>query len=285
MSGDNSQMIADWNGRVGEGWRVHQERLDDMMAAYGEAVLRAAAARPGERVLDIGCGAGDTALALARAVQPGGAVVGVDVSSPLLERARERAAAAGLDLELRHADASVADLGPGAYDLLFSRFGVMFFADPVAAFTHLRAAARPGARLVFVCWRAAADNDWVVLPQRALRDVVPPLPPPDPEAPGPFSFGARERVERILGAAGFHAVSIAPFDAPLRFGRGDTPEAAVDDAVAQALDVGPVSRLLAGQPDDVRARGLAAVRAAFAAHAGPTGVIIRGAAWIVTAQV
>ncbi|PCC67002.1 SAM-dependent methyltransferase [Nannocystis exedens] len=239
MSGDNSQMIADWNGRVGEGWRVHQERLDDMMAAYGEAVLQAAAARPGERVLDVGCGAGATSLALARAVQPGGAVVGVDVSVPLLERARERAAAAGLDLEFRRADASVDDLGPGGYDLLCSRFGVMFFADPVAAFRHLRAAARPGGRLVFVCWRAAAENDWVVLPQRALQGIVPPQPPPEPSAPGPFSFGARERVQGILDAAGFRAVTIAPFDAPLRFGRGDTPEAAVDDAVAQALDVGP----------------------------------------------
>ncbi|WAS89841.1 class I SAM-dependent methyltransferase [Nannocystis punicea] len=284
MTADNTLMIEDWNGRVGESWRVHQERLDDMLAAYGEAVLGAAGARPGERVLDVGCGAGATSLALARAVQPGGAVVGVDVSTPLLERARERAAAAGLDVTFRCADAGADDLGPGGYDLLVSRFGVMFFADPVAAFVHVRAAARPGGRLAFVCWRAAVENEWVVLPQRALRDLVPAPPPPDPAAPGPFSFAARERVQSILDGAGFRDVAITPFDAPLRFGRGDTPEAALDDALAQAADIGPVSRLLAGQPDDVRARGLAAVRAAFAGRAGPDGVIVRGAAWIVTAR-
>ncbi|MBZ5711729.1 class I SAM-dependent methyltransferase [Nannocystis pusilla] len=283
MSGANQQQIEHWNGPGGASWRRHQERLDDMFAAFSEAALRAAAVRPGERVLDVGCGAGATTLALAGMVGPGGAVVGVDVSAPLLGRARERADAAGLAVELRLADAADAPLG-GPYDLLFSRFGVMFFADPVAAFTHLRAAAKPDGRLAFMCWRAAADNDWGALPHRALRDLLPPLPPTDPSAPGPFAFADRGRVLAILEAAGFRDVALAPFDAPLRFGRGDSREAALDDALAQAAEVGPLTRLLAGHDDDLRRRALAAVRAAFAERAGPDGVFLRAAAWIVTAR-
>ena len=283
MSADNTPMIEHWNGPAGDSWRRHQERLDVMLTAFSDAALRAAGARPGERALDVGCGAGATTLALARSVQPGGAVVGVDVSAPLLERAKERAAAEGLAVELRRGDAGSEPLGE-AYDLVFSRLGVMFFADPVAAFRHLRAACKPGGRLAFVCWRAAADNDWVALPVRAVRQLLPPAPPPDPTAPGAFSFGDRGRVLAILEAAGFHAAAVDPFDAPLQFGRGDTREAAIDDAVAQAAELGPVTRLLAGQDEDVRRRATAAVRAAFAAKAGPDGVVIAGAAWIVTAR-
>lgn len=280
----NALQIDDWNGATGARWVDNQERLDRILAPYGEAALEAAAARRGEAVLDIGCGAGGTTLALAASVQPGGRVVGVDISEPLIARARERAAAATLPIDFRLEDASRAALPVASFDLLFSRFGVMFFDDPAAAFAHMRGALKPGGRLAFVCWRTAAENDWVRLPMGAIRGIVTPPPPPDPEAPGPFSFGDRGRVERILADAGFVDVALAPFDHLVPFGRGTTRAAALDDAVEMAFQVGPLSRALADQPDTIRAQAADAVRAAFAERPGEESVLIDGAAWIVTAR-
>ncbi|WP_143749567.1 class I SAM-dependent methyltransferase, partial [Caballeronia arvi] len=176
------------------------------------------------------------------------------------------------------------ELPEGAFDILFSRFGVMFFDDPTAAFAHMRRALRPGGRVAFVCWRGAAENDWARLPMGAIKGILPPSAPPDPEAPGPFSFGDRGRVSRILTAAGFADIAIAPFDASVPFGEGGTRDAAIDDAVKMTLEVGPLSRALADQPDDIRARASAAVRAAFAGLPGERSVMIDGAAWIVMAR-
>lgn len=182
------------------------------------------------------------------------------------------------------ADASSAELPEGAFDILFSRFGVMFFDDPTGAFAHMRRALRPGGRVAFVCWRGAAENDWVRLPMGAIKGILPPSAPPDPEAPGPFSFGDRARVARILTAAGFTDVAIAPFDASVSFGEGETRDAAIDDAVKMTLEVGPLSRALADQSDDIRTRASAAVRAAFVGLPGERSVMIDGAAWIVMAR-
>jgi hypothetical protein len=148
----------------------------------------------------------------------------------------------------------------------------------------MRRALRPGGRVAFVCWRGAAENDWVRLPMSALKGIVQPTVPPDPEAPGPFSFDDRGRVARILAEAGFTDIAIAPFDASVPFGAGETRDAAIDDAVKMALEVGPLSRTLVDQPDDIRARASAAVRAAFAVRSGERSVMIDGAVWIVTAR-
>jgi hypothetical protein len=148
----------------------------------------------------------------------------------------------------------------------------------------MRRALRPGGRVAFVCWRGAAENDWVRLPMGAIKGILPPSAPPDPEAPGPFSFGDRGRVARILTAAGFTGIAIAPFDASVPVGEGGTRDAAIDDAVRMTLEVGPLSRALAGQPDDIRARASAAVRAAFASLPGEGSVMINGAAWVVMAR-
>ncbi|MGY4461945.1 hypothetical protein ACVWYI_005905 [Bradyrhizobium sp. LB13.1] len=145
-------------------------------------------------------------------------------------------------------------------------------------------ALRPGGRVAFVCWRGATENDWMRLPMGAIKGIVPPTAPPDPEAPGPFSFGDRGRVGRILTAAGFTNIAIAPFDASVPFGEGATRDAAIDDAVKMTLEVGPLSRALADQPDDIRARASAAVRAAFAGRPGERSVMIDSATWIVTAR-
>lgn len=283
MAEQNAYQVGDWNGQSGERWVANQARLDAMVAVFGQAAIEAAAPATGERVLDIGCGAGASSLALAARVGAGGHVLGVDISEPLIRRACALAPQDTAAL-FQLADASSAELPEGAFDILFSRFGVMFFDDPAAAFAHMRRALKPGGRVAFVCWRGAAENDWVRLPLGALKGIVPPSALPDPEAPGPFSFGDRARVARILTAAGFTDIAIAPFDASVPFGEGRTRDAAIDDAVKMTLEVGPLSRALADQPDDIRARASAAVRAAFAGLPGERSVMINGAAWIVMAR-
>ncbi|MBA8820925.1 SAM-dependent methyltransferase [Ochrobactrum sp. P6BS-III] len=283
MTGKIASQVADWKGQGGERWVAYQARLDAMMAAFGQAAIEAAAPVAGERVLDIGCGAGASSLDLANCVGAGGYVLGVDISEPLIERARTLAPQDAPTI-FQVADASSDVLPESAFDILFSRFGMMFFDDPAAAFTHMRGALRPGGRVTFVCWRSMAENDWVRLPLGAIKDIIPKMTPPGPKTPGPFSFGDQRRVARILAAAGFIDVSIAPFDAAIPFGKGETRDAALDDAVNMTLDVGPLARALADQPDDIRSRASAAVRAAFGGCAGERSVMINGATWIVTAR-
>ncbi|MDH2434831.1 class I SAM-dependent methyltransferase [Pokkaliibacter sp. MBI-7] len=283
MTEKDVYQITDWKGQSGERWVTYQARLDAMMAVFGQAAIEAAAPAAGEHILDVGCGAGASSLDLAGRVGAGGHVLGVDISEPLIERAR---ALAPQDTQalFQVADASSTELPEGAFDILFSRFGVMFFDDPTAAFTHMRRALKPGARVAFVCWRGMAENDWVRLPMGAIKGILPPMTPPNPEAPGPFSFGDQRRVARILTVAGFTDVAIVPFDASIPFGKGETRDAALDDAVKMTLEVGPLSRALADQPDDIRARASAAVRTVFAEYASERSLMIEGAAWIVTAR-
>lgn len=272
----------DWNGDSGRRWAANLTRLDLMLEDFGNASVRAAAAKPGERILDIGCGSGTSTFALAEQVGSTGHVLGIDISEQLVELARAAIPAAAA-VEFRLADAATATFSEQGFDLLFSRFGVMFFNDPVAAFANMRGALKPDGRIAFVCWRSAAENDWVTLPMAAIRNIVQPA-PTDPNAPGPFAFGNAGRLTDILATAGFTDIDITPFDTRIAYGRGDTREAAIDDALDMAMQVGPLSRALADQSDDVRARAAEAVRTAFAAQPGNTSVQIDGAAWIVTAR-
>ncbi|MFB6421051.1 MULTISPECIES: class I SAM-dependent methyltransferase [Bradyrhizobium] len=283
MAERNADQVIDWKGQSGERWVVHEARLDARLAVFGQAAIEAAAPAAGERVLDVGCGAGASSLALAARVGARGQVLGVDISEPLISRARARAPQ-DTQVLFRVADASNAELPEAAFDLLFSRFGVMFFDNPTGAFAHMRRALKPGGRLAFVCWRGTAENDWMRLPMGAIKGIVPPMALPDPEAPGPFSFGDPGRVGRILTGAGFTDIAIAPFDASVSFGEGATRDAAIDDAVKMTLEVGPLSRALADQPDDIRARASAAVRAAFAGRPGERSLMMNSATWIVTAR-
>ncbi|MEK1835922.1 MAG: methyltransferase domain-containing protein, partial [Pseudomonas sp.] len=172
MTEQNAYQVADWNGQSGEYWVANQARLDAMFAVFGQAAIEAAAPTTGERVLDVGCGAGASSLALAARVGAGGQVLGVDISEPLIGRARALAPQ-DTPAQFRVADASSAELPEGAFDILFSRFGVMFFDDPTGAFAHMRRALRPGGRVAFVCWRGVAENDWVRLPMGAIKGIVP----------------------------------------------------------------------------------------------------------------
>ncbi len=273
----NAAQIAYWNAATGDTWAELQERLDHQLKTLGEQGIRTLAPQAGERILDVGCGAGQTSLQLAEAVGPTGMVTGVDISQPLLAVARTRAVdQAGI--EFLEADAQTFDFEPASYDAIYSRFGVMFFADPTAAFANLRKALKPEGRLTFVCWRAPADNLFMALPMIAARTVLPETAStaPDPEAPGPFGFANPDRVRRILDGAGFRDVQITPYDEAI--GAGD-----LEQSLSTSLRVGPLGGILRDNPDH-QDQILAAVRAAMETYVTPDGMRVPAGVWIVTAR-
>jgi SAM-dependent methyltransferase len=260
-----------WNGLAAERWITGRERLDRSMASIAEAALAVAAPRPGERVLDVGCGCGTTSIMLAERV--GDSVLGVDISGPMLAEARRRAPS----LRFLEADAA-SHRFEAAFDLLFSRFGVMFFADPPAAFRNLRAALAPGGRMVFVCWRAFRDNPWAFTPLTIARDLLPPSEPFDPEAPGPFAFADRDRLERILAAAGFAEITISAHEDVMHIGADPA------DAADYSVMVGPLARAMTGLPEETRELIRARVTEAFAEYTTPHGVQVPARVWLVVAR-
>jgi SAM-dependent methyltransferase len=282
MSDANQEQKSYWNEQAGPVWVAHQERLDRQIGPHGERAMALLAPAPGEHVLDLGCGCGDSSLALARRVAPGGRVLGVDLSGPMLVRARERAAAAGLaNVSFRAADVQSASLEAGAFDGAFSRFGVMFFADPVAAFGNVRSALRPGGRLAFACWRPVTENPWVLVPMAAAAPLMALPPPPPPGTPGPFAFGDGARVRGILEAAGFADIAVDPAELPMTPGGGD-----LDEAADTFLEIGPLASALreadAGAALRDQIRG--AVRKAFESHLRGGRVELGSAIWLVRAR-
>lgn len=272
----NADQVAYWNGAAGRKWRDRQQLQDAVFAPVIEALMAAAAPAPGERVIDIGCGAGATTLA---AAAQSGHALGVDVSELLVERARERAAELKSPARFELADATVRDFSQEHADLMISRFGVMFFADPAKSFTNMRIALKPGSRLVFACWREPKTNPWMMVPLRAATQHAPAPPKLDPDDPGPFSFAAEERVRRILDQAGFSGVTMEPHDLPLDIaaGRG------IDVALESALEIGPTSRALADQPEDVRRAATQEIRGALEGHRVGESVTLGAGIWIVRA--
>ncbi|HUS68236.1 MAG TPA: class I SAM-dependent methyltransferase [Kofleriaceae bacterium] len=265
-----------WNGEAGQRWAEQSAKIDASLASIAEALLARAAPRTGERVLDVGCGCGATSLLLADRVAPGGSVEGVDISAPMLAVARERAAGRD-DVRFTEADAGTQVFGP-SFDLVFSRFGVMFFEDPVAAFANLRGALAPGGRLAFVCWRALKLNGWTFEPLQAARALLPPPTEGDPNAPGPFAFADGDRLRGILTAAGFADVRVTAHDDVMLLGA--TPEA----AAAHTLQIGPLARAAADLPRETRARIADLVVPVLARHAGPRGIAAPAALWLVDAR-
>ena len=276
----NADQIEYWNGAAGQTWARMQERMDQALAPVTAALLSLAAPEPGEDVLDIGCGSGETTLALAGAVGDEGSALGLDISEPLLERARARAEELLSEADFLAADASTFDAESG-FDLIVSRFGVMFFNDPVAAFTNLHARAAPGGRLCFACWQPAADNLWATLPMQVLADLLPPQPPADPLAPGPFAFADPERVQGILTAAGWHDVAFHAVPFTMVIGEGDDP---VASAVHFNTRIGPAARLIREAGPDIEASAKAALATALAAHVTDGVVGLPGAVWLVSAK-
>ena len=279
MPADNSEQIAEWNGALGQRWVTMQREIDRIVMPFGDAALKAAAPQPGERVIDIGCGCGDTSIEIARIVGETGSVLGIDVSQPMLEVARSSGALANCaHLAFRHGDASEAAL-PANTDLLFSRFGVMFFSQPSQAFSHLRRSLRTGGRCVFVCWRAPRDNAWAMAPLSAARTAMGVTPAPaDPDAPGPFAFADEERLRAILSGAGFGDIDVQRFDSAIILGA--TPRSAAESAV----QIGPVSRFVRELGAEHLPIILDAVERTFALLAAPDGHVSQnGSTWIVSA--
>lgn len=277
-TGPNAAQIDYWNASGGVTWASLQALLDRQLDPLGRAVIEALAPRPGERILDVGCGCGHTSVELAAIVGATGHIVGADISRPMLDVARTRTLPEGVERpSFVEADAQVARFAAAPFDAIFSRFGVMFFADTIAAFANLRSALKPGGRFGFVAWRAPTQNLWMRLPAEAAAPHLPPRAPSDPDAPGPYRLADGSLIERCLASAGFSDIAIRPHDAPVG-GLG------LEDALRLALKVGPLGAALREFPDKAN-DVIAAVRALLETHVDAEGrVYMPSASWIVTAR-
>jgi len=275
----NADQIAYWNGPAGKRWADRQQAQDVLLGPVADILVDRARLKAGERVIDVGCGSGATTIAFAQKVGPSGHALGIDLSEPMLARARARASN-GLPVDFVLADATVYPFDPENFDLLASRFGVMFFAEPVLSFANIRKALRPSGRVAFACWREPRENPWMMTPLQAVYKHAPKLPPQGPEDPGPFAFASEERVHRILGAAGFRGIAMeaCPLSLDIAIGNG------LDAAVQSALGIGPAHRALEGQPPEVVAAATNSIRDALAPFAKGDAVALPGSIWIVTAR-
>ena len=277
-AGPNAEMIRYWNETVGPRWIEMEAQLDAQIAPLGLAALARAHPQPGERALDVGCGCGQTSLQLADRIGKSGGVLGIDVSAPMLARAKARAAGVS-QVRFLNGDAQTHAFDE-RFDLVFSRFGVMFFADPPAAFANLHRALRPGGRVTFVCWQAIDRNPWMLIPLRSLVGIVELPAPPPPGAPGPFAFADPARVNAILAAGGFRDAALEPLAGELAIGAGGD----LEHAVSFALQMGPAGAALREANEETRRRAAEAVRKALAPLVTPRGVVAPYSAWIATAR-
>jgi SAM-dependent methyltransferase len=275
----NADQIAYWNGPGGQRWADRQQAQDILLKPIADTLIDRAKPKAGERIIDVGCGSGATSIAFAQEVGSSGHVLGVDVSGPMLARARA-SAPRELPVDFVLADATVYPFDPASFDLLASRFGVMFFAEPSRSFANMRRALGLSGRLAFACWREPRENPFFMAPLQAAYKHVPKLPQQGPEDPGPFSFASEARVHRILGEAGFTGIAMEPHNLTLdvAIGRG------LDAAVQGALEIGPASRALEGHPADVRAAAMNSIREVLATFAKGETVPLPASIWIVTAR-
>ena len=281
MKTENLEQAERWNrgDEVGH-WIARQDAYDRMLAPFAEMIIDAAAIQPGERVVDIGCGCGATTRAVARLVGTG-VSVGIDLSGPMLERARADATAAGqTNTRFVRADAQVYEFGDELFDAVISRFGIMFFADPVRAFANIRGAMRDGGRLAFVCWQPLIENEWLLVPGGAIAQHVPLPDLGSPNAPGMFAFADPDRIRTTLTDAGWRDIDVASRHTPLLVGGGGS----IEDAVG-FLREGSIGRaVLAGTDGPTAERALGAVRDALMPYLTADGVQLDAAVWLVRAS-
>ena len=267
-----------WNGAAGAKWVAQADRLDQMLAPFSDALIIEAAPKSEDRILDVGCGSGALTLAAIKAGNYQSAL-GVDISAPLLELAKQRASRTNVDIQFQQSDASAMQLDD-KFDLLISRFGVMFFADPIQAFSNLLAHMAPQGRLAFVCWRSLQLNHWAFAPLQSAKPFLkePPT-PPEPGAPGPFSFADEERVLDILSDAGWSNIELKPFDTSIAL-----PGGGPESSAAFMMEIGPLSRLIEEQGLD-RTKIENALTEHLTKHVSASGhVEMNAACWIVTAS-
>ncbi|MGH2937481.1 MAG: class I SAM-dependent methyltransferase [Solirubrobacterales bacterium] len=273
MSDEQSEF---WNGAGGDAWVAMQPVIDRMFVPIAELLADAAAERGAERVLDVGCGVGATTVAIARRLGDGAAVTGVDISAPMVEAAKERVAFDDHPPRFLLADAATHSFEGGEFDLLVSRFGVMFFDNPVAAFTRLREAIAPEGGLRFVCWRSPEENSFLTTGAQATAHLLPEMPPREPGAPGPFAFAERGRLDEILSGAGWGGIEVEPIDFPCAFPVSDLPR--------YLARIGPVGSALREADDATRAEALRVARAAYQPFVNGDEVRFTARCWSVGAK-
>jgi ubiquinone/menaquinone biosynthesis C-methylase UbiE len=276
--GDSEQMAL-WNGPAGRAWVEVQELIEQTLKPIGDVLLAATFAeepRPRVRVLDVGCGAGGTTLAAARRVGAMGSCVGIDISEPMIAAARARVKREGSTVTFIRADAQTYSFEPASFDVIISRFGVMFFDDPVQAFTNLRRATVDGGELRLITWRSAAENPFMTTAERAAAPLLPNIPARQPNAPGQFAFADQGRVSSILTHSGWTEIVMRPADVACAL-----PE---KELVGYLTKMGPVGRALEGADEATRAKVIAAVRPAFDPYVRGSEVRFTAACWIVSAR-
>jgi SAM-dependent methyltransferase len=272
----DDEQTEGWNGVAGRAWVEAQEVLDRMFRPFEDLLVEAVSGGAGGRVLDVGCGAGGTTLAVARLLGAKGRSTGIDISEPLIAAARARAEREGTPATFICADAGAYAFGPRSFDMIISRFGVMFFDDAVQAFANLRRAATDDAELLFVAWRSEAENPFMTAAERAAAPLLPDLPARRPEEPGQFAFANGERVYTILEQSGWAEIDIRPIDVPCSL-----PE---KELVPYLTRLGPVGRALHDADDRTRARVVETVRPAFDAYVHGAEVRYTAACWMVSAR-
>ncbi|MDI3336511.1 class I SAM-dependent methyltransferase [Defluviimonas aestuarii] len=267
--GPNAAQAAFWTEQPGQKWAIHQNRLDTLFTEVTDLLIARSAIEPGESILDIGCGTGALTLEAANKCGPAGRALGVDISETLLAVSRGRAAGRA-NIRFALADAQTHAFEPAAADIMISRFGTMFFADPVAAFRNIASALRPGGRLVFASWAPAAQNPWSHIAKTAGTERLGSLPAEPPRTPGQFAFAELDYVTDILGKAGLTDIEGAETETRL-FVPGTA-----DDAADLATSIGPVAVLMReknGTEEDRKAI-TADVANRLAAFVGPDGLRI-----------
>jgi len=276
----NAGQIEFWNGEHGASWAQYADIVDIMFSAITDAVLDAAEIGTGDRALDLGCGNGGTTLAAAGLVTPIGSVTAVDISAPMIDRAKERSATAGLtNVTYVLGDATTYPFEAASIDKLVSRLGSMFFEDPETAFRNMLPALTPGARVALGVWRAPRENQWAMGPVAAAKDFLEMPPRPGPTDPGPFSFADPDRVKSVLGAAGFQDIALAPLDFQIPLGN------TLDEALNFVMEMGPLSAPLATVTGDKRDKAIEAITGVLKDNQGDDGIVhLAGACWIVTAR-
>jgi ubiquinone/menaquinone biosynthesis C-methylase UbiE len=268
---DEMDQATIWNGPAGNAWVDHQDLLDRLLQPFEDLLVEALREQGASNVLDIGCGTGSTTIAAARIA---GRATGVDISAPMLELARSRAK--GVPAHFVLADAQTHDFEPARFDWIQSRFGVMFFGDPVAAFANLRRAAAPGANLCCAAWRGAADNRFMTTAERAAAPLLTNIPPRVEGGPGQFAFGDADHVRRILESSGWQAIDVTPVDVECTM--------TTEELRTYVQRLGPVGRALAEVDEATRACVVEAVRAAFAPYVSDGMVRFNAACWRVSAR-
>jgi len=273
----DNQQAALWNGRAGRAWAEAQEVLDRVLKPFEDLLVEAVRAASRHRVLDVGCGAGSTTRAVARRLGARGHCVGIDISEPMIAAARTRAQREDAPASFVRADAQTHAFAPASFDMIISRFGVMFFEDPVAAFANLRRAATDDAELRFIAWRSAAENPFMTTAERAAAPLLPNIPARRPDAPGQFFLADRRRVSAILEASGWAEIDICPIDVACTL-----PET---ELVGYITRLGPLGLVLAEADERTRTQVIDMVRAAFDPYVHGTEVRFTAACWMVGARV